>query len=166
LPDGLTHATVPSGSTDPNTQAQFPPIPDRWLVIRMFPSPRVAPRRAIRGWVLRTGEAQPVVVDLDSWIEPGTKQDTKAPLTAAGHGDPGWAAYYDNVVNRLGFYDDLSDVAADLLVVRLRPHEGRDRDRQRLDVRLVKLEMDGGPSCDRGPDQHRHAHEQGAARNG
>ena len=112
LPDGLTHATVPSGSTDPNTQAQFPPIPDRWLVIRMFPSPRVAPRRAIRGWVLRTGEAQPVVVDLDSWIEPGTKQDTKALLTAAGHGDPGWAAYYDNVVNRLGFYDDLSDVAA------------------------------------------------------
>src|SRR5438105_6843078 len=108
LPDALTHATA----LDPSTPAQFPPIPDRWLVIRMFPSPRIAPRRAIRGWVLRTGERTPVVVDLDAWKEPGTIRDTKAPLTAAGHGDPAWAAYYDNVVNRLGFYDDLKDISS------------------------------------------------------
>ena len=108
LPDALTHATT----SDPATPAQFPAIPDRWLVIRMFPSARVAPRRAIRGWVLRTGEKTPVVVDLDAWIEPGTVHDTKAPLTAAGHGDPAWSAYYDNVVNRLGFYDDLQGVAS------------------------------------------------------
>jgi hypothetical protein len=42
--------------------------------------------------------------------KPGTIQDTKAPLTAAGHGDPAWAAYYDNVVNRLAFYDSLSGI--------------------------------------------------------
>jgi hypothetical protein len=108
VPDGLTRATTP----DPSTPAQFPAIPDRWMVIRMFPSTRVAPRRAIRGWVLRTGEKTPVVVDLDAWTEAGTLVDTKAPLTAAGHGDPAWGAYYDNVVNRLGFYDDLSGVAS------------------------------------------------------
>jgi hypothetical protein len=108
LPDGLTHART----ADPATPAQFPAIPDRWLVIRMFPSSRGAPRRAIRGWVLRTGEQTPVVVDLDAWKEPGTVQDTKAPLTAVGHGDPAWAAYYDNVVDRLGFYDDLKDVTS------------------------------------------------------
>src|SRR5262249_13707802 len=106
LPDALTHASSPG----PSTPAQFPPIPDRWLIVRMFPSPRIAPRRAIRGWVLRTGESTPVVVDLDAWKEPGTIRDTKAPLTAAGHADLAWAAYYDNVVSRLGFYDDLKDV--------------------------------------------------------
>jgi hypothetical protein len=117
LPDGLTNASVP-GPTDPGTtpdptvQAQFPPIPDRWLVIRMFPSATQAPRRAVQGWVLRSGEKVPVVVPLDQWNEPGTVNDTKGPLTAAGHGDPAWAAYYDNVVNRLGFYDNLSGVAS------------------------------------------------------
>jgi hypothetical protein len=48
-------------------QVEAGPIPDRWLVIRMFPSPRVPSRRAIQGWVLRTGEKEPVVVDLDQW---------------------------------------------------------------------------------------------------
>jgi len=106
VPDALTRASAP----DPSTPAQFPAIPDRWMVIRMFPSAQLAPRRAIRGWVIRTGEKTPVVVDLDAWTEPGTVMDTKAALTIAGHGDPAWGAYYDNVVNRLGFYDDLSGV--------------------------------------------------------
>ena len=35
-----------------------------------------------------------------------------APLTALGHGDPAWAAYYDNVVDRLGLHDDLAGVEA------------------------------------------------------
>ena len=114
LPDGLTNASIPGGNSDsntpdPNTQAKFPPIPDRWLVVRMFPSTTNAPRRAVTGWVLRAGEKVPVKVDLNHWVEPGTIVDTKAALTCAGHGDPAWAAYYDNVVNRLSFYDDLSD---------------------------------------------------------
>ncbi len=32
------------------------------------------------------------------------------PLTVLGQGDVAWAAYYDNVVNRLAFYDDLSGI--------------------------------------------------------
>src|SRR4029077_6392045 len=63
VPDALTRASAP----DPSTPAQFPAIPDRWMVIRMFPSAQLAPRRAIRGWVIRTGEKTPVVVDLDAW---------------------------------------------------------------------------------------------------
>jgi hypothetical protein len=106
LPDGLTHGTTP----DPLTQATFPQIPDRWVILRMFPAQDGTPRRGVRGWVLRSGEDQPVVVDLDQWREPGPKQGSKGPLTAMGHGDPAWAAYYDNVVNRLGFYDDLRDI--------------------------------------------------------
>ena len=31
------------------------------------------------------------------------------PLTALGHGDVSWAGYFDNVVNRLGFYDGSLD---------------------------------------------------------
>jgi hypothetical protein len=107
LPDGLTRGTTP----DPHTQATFPQIPDRWLVLRMFPAQDGTPRRGVRGWVLRSGEDQPVVVELDKWTEPGPKQGSKGPLTAMGHGDPAWAAYYDNVVNRLAFYDDLSDIS-------------------------------------------------------
>jgi hypothetical protein len=117
LPDGLTRATIPGpsdpGTTpDPTTQAEFPQIPDRWLVVRMFPSPQLGPRRTIQGWVLRAGEKAPIKVSLDQWNEPGTVLDTKKPLTAAGHGDPAWAAYYDNVVNRLAFYDDLTGVTS------------------------------------------------------
>jgi hypothetical protein len=82
LPDGLTRATIPGpsdpGTTpDPTTQAEFPQIPDRWLVVRMFPSPQLGPRRTIQGWVLRAGEKAPIKVSLDQWNEPGTVLDTK-----------------------------------------------------------------------------------------
>jgi hypothetical protein len=106
LPDGLTRATT----NDATTPATFTPIPDRWLVVRMFPAQDGSPRRAVRGWVLVAGGDKPEVHDLIGWTEPGPCQGSKGPLTAAGHGDPAWAAYYDNVLNRLSFYDDLSDI--------------------------------------------------------
>jgi hypothetical protein len=106
LPDGLTHATT---SPD-NSQATFPSLPDRWLVVRMFPAQDGSPRRGIRAWVLRSDEDPPVVTDLDEWVEPGSKPWSKGPFTVLGLGDPAWAAYYDNVVNRFAFYDDLSDI--------------------------------------------------------
>lgn len=106
LPDGLTRGTT----QDANTPASFQPIPDRWLVVRMFPAQDGSSRRAVRGWVLVAGGDQPQVNDLAGWTEPGPTQGSKGPLTAMGHGDPAWAAYYDNVLNRLSFYDDLSDI--------------------------------------------------------
>jgi hypothetical protein len=106
LPDGLTRGTT----QDASTPASFQSIPDRWLVVRMFPAQDGSPRRAVRGWVLVAGGDQPQVHDLAGWTEPGPTQGSKGPLTAMGHGDPAWAAYYDNVLNRLSFYDDLSDI--------------------------------------------------------
>ncbi len=105
--------------------ATFPAIPDRWLVVRVFAS-SIPGRRAIRGWVLRAwdppqnqgaanGNQPPAVIDLDSWTETGNANVGPNPVTAAGPGDVTWSAYYDNVVNRLGFYDgDLVNVTGPL----------------------------------------------------
>jgi len=107
LPDALTHGAQSGDS------ATFPAIPDRWLVLRLYPSRFTLERRAVRGWVLRAGDKTPTAVSLDQWTETGAQSEApQNPLTAMGHGDPAWAAYYDNVVNRLGFYDDLSDVTS------------------------------------------------------
>lgn len=104
LPDALTHGQQSGDSVS------FPTVPDRWLVLRYSPSLRIFARRAVRGWVLRTGGETPTVIPLDQWKEQAGEAPPANPLTALGHGDPAWSAYYDNVVNRLGFYDDLSDV--------------------------------------------------------
>ena len=67
--------------------------------------------RAVKGWVLRAGDQNPVPIDLDSFVEGPPSQDAvNNPLTVLGTGDVAWAAYYDNCVNRLAFYDSLSDL--------------------------------------------------------
>ncbi len=104
LPDALNAGTQDGSATN------FPAIPDRWLVMRIYPSPTTPNRRTIRGWVLKSALQVPTVTDLASWVEDGQLADGKKPLTGLGHGDVAWQAYYDNVVNRLGFYDSLSDV--------------------------------------------------------
>ncbi len=105
LPDALT-----SGSADGDT-ASFPAAPDRWLVMRMSPATDGQQQRAVKGWVLRSGDANPTPIDLDSFSDGAPSQDAiDNPLTVLGQGDVAWAAYYDNVVNRLAFYDDLSGI--------------------------------------------------------
>lgn len=104
LPSALTSATA-DGDT-----ATFPTAPDRWLVVRMSPS-TIASRRAVSGWVLRAGDQNPQPIALDSFTEgPLTPDAIANPLTVLGTGDVSWAAYYDNVVNRLAFYDNLAGV--------------------------------------------------------
>lgn len=109
LPDGLTRGEVGTDA-DAGGTVSLPAVPDRWLVARLGPSG--AGRRSMTGWVLESGGATPRVTPIDGWTEPGAATDVIAPLTALGHGDPAWAAYYDNVVDRLGFYDDLAGVDA------------------------------------------------------
>ncbi|HEY6489864.1 MAG: hypothetical protein WCC26_04110 [Terracidiphilus sp.] len=109
LPDALTQGAA-SGS-----DATFPAIPDRWLVLRFFPSGSLSARRAVEGWVLRSGDfpadgSLPQPIPLDDWVETGSNAISLDDLTALGRGDAAWAAYYDNVENRLGFYDPLSDI--------------------------------------------------------
>lgn len=108
LPDALAHGRQTRGSDD----TTFPAVPDRWLVLRVSPSTRIVNRRTVRGWVLRAGDRNPQPVNLDVWRETGPESDAAPePLTALGYGDAGWSAYFDNVVNRLAFYDPLTDVA-------------------------------------------------------
>jgi hypothetical protein len=121
---GSTTNTTPTSNAT-TAATVFPAIPDRWLVVRVFASPTPG-RRAIRGWVLRAwdppqnqgaanGNQPPAVIDLDSWSETGNDNVGPNPVTAAGPGDVTWSAYYDNVVNRLGFYDgDLAGVTGPL----------------------------------------------------
>ncbi|MGD0452779.1 MAG: hypothetical protein ABSB69_04220 [Solirubrobacteraceae bacterium] len=104
LPNGLTGGTAGG----PHDQATFPPIPDRWLVLRMSPGGQ-ATRRAVRGWVLEAGGEPATVSSLDGWTERAQAPDVESPLTALGHGDLSWAGYFDNVENRLGFYDGSLD---------------------------------------------------------
>lgn len=112
LPDALTNG-VADGAT-----ATFPAAPDRWLILRMYPSANTAGTtadtvglRAVKGWVLRAGDQNPLPIDLDSFVEGPPSQDAiNNPLTVLGTGDVAWAAYYDNCVNRLAFYDSLSDM--------------------------------------------------------
>ncbi len=107
LPDGLTAGTI---STPPGEAANvtLPAAPDRWLVLRLSTG-RDATRRAVEGWVLESGGAEPVVTRLDDWHGPGAGT-TERPMTAMGYGDPAWAAYFDNVENRLGFHDPATGV--------------------------------------------------------
>ena len=133
LPDGLTRGvgSAPADGATPEApvgpgSVSFPAIPDRWLVMRIGGSAnRSLSRRTVTGWVIEAGGRDPVVTPLDDWTEPGTEarrptsEDAQAPagnrprqvLTALGHGDPAWAAYYDNVTNRLAFHDALDGVS-------------------------------------------------------
>ncbi len=130
LPDALTRG-VGSAPLDDATPAEreaandvtFPAIPDRWLVMRIGGAAvNVLSRRAVTGWVIEGGGRAPVVTPLREWKEPGPTVPTgeppgadagnrpRKPLTALGNGDPAWSAYFDNVANRLGFYDPLDGV--------------------------------------------------------
>ena len=112
LPDALTHGTADGDTTT------FPAAPDRWLVLRMYPSQSLfvgavgtVSQRAVKGWVLRAGDQVPIPIDLDSFAEGAPSADAiNNPLTVLGTGDVAWSAYFDNCVNRLAFYDNLSDV--------------------------------------------------------
>jgi hypothetical protein len=108
LPDALTGGSGTARGGD----VSFRPIPDRWLVVRLS-TPQPGARRAVTAWVLESGGQQPVVTALDSWAEPEDPERTttpgEQPLTVLGHGDAAWSAYFDNVENRLAFYDDLTD---------------------------------------------------------
>src|SRR5260370_4540500 len=114
LPDALTRGSqnaADSTSQSADAGTLFPAIPERWLVLRISPSPTRADRRGVRGWVLQAHDDKPTPVDLDSWREPGQPPEgLQNPLTALGYGDISWAGFFDSTQNRLSFYDDLQDV--------------------------------------------------------
>ena len=109
LPDALTAGSQSYDPSQPDAArtTQFPAIPDRWLVVRIGPD-AASGRRSVTGWVIQAESDTPVVTLLDQYQGAPRDSSTHGRLTALGHGDPAWAAYYDNVVNRLAFYDPLA----------------------------------------------------------
>ncbi|MFI6517742.1 hypothetical protein ACIBF1_19450 [Spirillospora sp. NPDC050679] len=112
VPDALTHAEqAPPTGGEPGPVA-FPALPERWLVARLSAKAGAKPR-AVRAWILDAAGAAPgappIVTPLEQWTAPAPGAVPAKPLTALGHGDFGWAAYYDNVEGRLGFHDPLTD---------------------------------------------------------
>jgi hypothetical protein len=111
LPDGLTAGRVTDG-TSPDGRLNQPPLPNRWLVVRLGDeSPRTTTAWVIeadRGRRVRLGDWQE---DPDS-TEGATPTLDPATLTAVTGGDPAWAAVFDNVEDRFAMHDDLDGVAA------------------------------------------------------
>jgi hypothetical protein len=110
LPDALTRQR-PTGTAGSSSNAlSLPAIPDRWLILRLALG-ATPDKRALAGWVIEASTPSPTVTPLAGWTESGTLPTPGREPTALGHGDLAWAAYYDNVVNRLAFYDALDDGA-------------------------------------------------------
>lgn len=87
----------------------FPPIPNRWIVLRLS-GPATPGGRRVDGWMLPdiSTAAPATVANFLDGPEPGSAPTPAEPLTILGHGDASWAAYFDNVSGRLAFYDDLA----------------------------------------------------------
>lgn len=129
LPDGLTHGktvsnelqeTPPEESSsiqaeqqdlEVNENTEFPLVPDRWLVTRFSPGKNTNSKRQVRAWIIKSEEPNKAdrIVHLGDFREDRSNKNDRW-LTAIGEGDPGYAAYYDNVEGKLGFYDDMSGV--------------------------------------------------------
>ena len=56
LPSALTAGVHQSDSPDDPGTTKFPSIPDRWLVVRVFPSKKDPSMRTVRGWVLQSAD--------------------------------------------------------------------------------------------------------------
>ena len=129
LPDALCHGKA-GGTGEPS---RFPPIPNRWLVVRVWSPDKNSPAIKFRAWII---ESDTVVTDVSSatqwpaleaerptYIQVGRLFDlaqwpdetaqAKVSITALGYGDPAFAANYTASKGILGFHDcdpDLDDL--------------------------------------------------------
>ena len=111
MPDALLRGTQPpEGADGLAPPPEFPPLPDRWLVLRaLLPNGRAA--ALLRGWVIdaRTGTATPLASFDGTPAAGGTAFDT---LDAAFGGSLLWTASYTASAGRFGFHDPLDDLPA------------------------------------------------------
>ena len=109
LPDGLTAGAV-TDATSPDGRLNQPPLPNRWLVVRIGDGTP----RALTAWVIEADRGRRV--RLAGWEESAAVTDGATPtldpatLTAVSGGDPAWAAVFDNVEDRFAMHDDLDGV--------------------------------------------------------
>ncbi len=107
LPDALTRGTPRNG------RMALPALPDRWLVVRLT-TPQAAGPRQVDAWLIPdSGADQPTLLTdtLSRPALPPPSAGPRTPLTAWGHGDLAWSAYFDNTVDRFALYDDLAGVS-------------------------------------------------------
>ena len=106
MPDGLLQLDA---TEDPESEPTPPPLPDRWLVVRLWTAQGDVRRRRA-AWVIdaRSGHGPVRLADWRDARPPGL------PITGLGTGDPGWSAYYDNTEGRFTFYDDLAGAAGSI----------------------------------------------------
>ena len=111
LPDGLLRGEMGETGGGAGVSLSLPPLPDRWLVVRMT-GEKDARRITQRGWVLESDGGR--VFDLASW--PGGTPLVSGAQVAAGRldgmigGSPGWTSGYDAALNRFAFHDPLADL--------------------------------------------------------
>ncbi len=116
---------------------QFPVLPNRWLVQRIWRIPN-AKTFSLRAWVVEsdyryntdgeTAVSESITIpwieapalfdyvgkcfDYPGWRE-GQEPARRVELTALGYGDPSFTAYYSSCKSVLGFHDALADVTPD-----------------------------------------------------
>ena len=107
LPDALTRGTPRNG------RMELPALPDRWLVVRLTTPPAPGPRRVDAWLIPDSGADKPLSLPdaLKGPPLPPVPVGPRTPLTAWGHGDLAWSAYFDNTVDRFALYDDLADIS-------------------------------------------------------
>lgn len=134
LPDALTKARA-----DEAGGLTFPPVPNRWLVVRIVARRDASrhPAPELRAWIVESDfhQADPSLatvsvpfeaadggqfhrylgrcVDLAGWSETVTPEDrfgNGQPLTAVGYGEISFAAYYPSCRNVFGFHDPMDDL--------------------------------------------------------
>ena len=113
MPDALTQ-----GTRTPDGGVEWPPLPDRWLVLRLstpVPATGQPPtsKRTLSAWLLPDASRREPVVIEDAQQGPPlpeTAPGDHGTLTAIGPGDLGWAAWFDNTLGRFAIHDPLQGV--------------------------------------------------------
>jgi hypothetical protein len=110
-PDALLRGSL--GENSGANRLQLPPLPDRWVVLRILVPLRAAAPH-VRGWVIEADTAK--AIPLESWPAGAAAVPqagrTVAPdeLTGSAGGSLNWVGVYDAAINRLAFFDPLEDL--------------------------------------------------------
>ena len=107
------HWAVPDALARADSSGDFPPLPCRWLIVRLDGLAETGTPRRVTTWMFPNIHADP------STVIPGGEQQVQpigaapTPVTVRGRGadgpHPAWALSYDATVGRLGFHDPVSD---------------------------------------------------------
>jgi hypothetical protein len=112
-PDALLRGSL--GDHGDTNRLQLPSLPDRWIVVRLL-VPKGASQVVATGTIIEADTAKAIPLanypaGAASAPQAG-RTVAAADLTASVGGSLNWVGVYDAVLNRLAFFDPLSDLAA------------------------------------------------------